>query len=59
MLSVVDKIEKKEKIEPDTTYNNGVFEVPTILYDPVLINKDNYTILVDYGFYTKEELGLE
>lgn len=59
MLYVVDKIEKKEKIEPDTTYNNGVFEVPTILYDPVLINKDNYTILVDYGFYTKEELGLE
>jgi len=59
MLTVVNKMEKGEEITPDTTYNNGVFDVPTILYDPIKIDKDNYTVLIDYGFYTKEDLGLE
>mgnify|MGYP005844688261 CR=1 FL=1 len=59
MLKVVKAIESGEKITPDTTYNNDVFDVPTVLYDPVLIDKDNYTLRVDRGFYTKEDLGLK
>ena len=59
MLSVVKSIEDGTKITPDTTYNNGKFDVPTILYDPVKIDKTNYTVLVDRGFYTKEALGIK
>ncbi len=58
MLDVVAKLEAGTAITPDTTYNNGNFDVPTILYDPVKIDADNYEILVDREFYTKEDLGL-
>lgn len=41
----------------DTTYNNGVFDVPTKTYDPYLIDKDNVNYLVDVGFYTDAEIN--
>lgn len=59
LLAVVKKIEEGAEITADTTYNNGVFDVPTILYDPVMIDKDNYEVLVEREFYTKEDLGLK
>ena len=40
----------------NTTYNNGTKEVPTLLYEPVLIDKDNYTLLIERGFYTEDDL---
>lgn len=59
MLDVVGKIEAGTAITPDTTYNNGNFDVPTILYDPVKIDATNYEILVDREFYTKDDLGIK
>lgn len=59
MLKVVKAIDAGDKVTPDTTYNNGSFDVPTVLYDPVLIDKSNYTLLVDRGFYTKDDLGIK
>ena len=59
MLSVVKSINDGTAIKPDTTYNNGSFEVPTILYTPVKIDKSNYSILVDRGFYTNADLGIK
>jgi putative multiple sugar transport system substrate-binding protein len=58
MLGIVDAMETGASIKPDSTYNNDVFEVPTVLYDPIMIDKSNYTLLIDRGFYTKEDLDL-
>jgi len=42
------------------TYDNGVFVVPTYLVDVITVTADNVMeVLVDTGFYTAEELGLE
>ena len=56
MVSLVNDLEAGNAITPDTTYNNGTKDVPTLLYDPVLIDKDNYTLLIDRGFYTEDDL---
>jgi putative multiple sugar transport system substrate-binding protein len=58
VLGLVNAMEAGTEIKPDRTFNNDVFEVPTILYDPVMIDKSNYTLLVERDFYTKEDLDL-
>jgi putative multiple sugar transport system substrate-binding protein len=57
-LGIVDAMEAGTEIKPDRTFNNDAFEVPTVLYDPVMIDKSNYELLIDRGFYTKEDLDL-
>ncbi|PKM39907.1 MAG: sugar ABC transporter substrate-binding protein [Firmicutes bacterium HGW-Firmicutes-9] len=57
MVALVSDLEAGKEITPDTTYNNDAKEVPTLLYDPVLIDKDNYTLLIDRGFYTADDLN--
>ena len=57
-LSVVKSLDADTSVASDSTYNNGVFDVPTLLYDPVEIDASNYMVLVDRGFYTKEDLGI-
>ena len=52
---VADLLEGKE-IEPDLTYDNGVFEVPTKTYAPTVIDKDNVDFLVEAGMYSEEEI---
>ena len=56
MLTLVNDLEAGKTITPDTTYNNGAKDVPTLLYDPVLITKDNYQLLIERGFYTEDDL---
>ena len=56
MVKLVGDLEAGTAITSDTTYNNGTKDVPTLLYDPVLIDKDNYTLLIDRGFYTEDDL---
>jgi putative multiple sugar transport system substrate-binding protein len=56
MVKLVGDLEAGTEIVSDTTYNNGTKDVPTLLYDPVLIDKDNYTLLIDRGFYTEDDL---
>ena len=56
MLTLVSDLEAGKTITPDTTYNNGTKDVPTLLYDPVLITKDNYQLLIERGFYTEDDL---
>ncbi|HPF86942.1 MAG TPA: sugar ABC transporter substrate-binding protein [Candidatus Limiplasma sp.] len=49
-------------VVPDTnaTYNNGVFDVPSYNCTPVFANADNYEeLLIDSGYYSKADLGLE
>jgi putative multiple sugar transport system substrate-binding protein len=50
---------KKAEVNDTKTYNNGVKVVPSYLCDPVAVTKDNYQkVLIDSGYYTKAELGL-
>lgn len=56
MLALVSDLEAGKTITADTTYNNGTKDVPTLLYDPVLITKDNYQLLIERGFYTEDDL---
>ncbi len=57
MVELVGALAAGGKPETQTTYNNDMIDVPTVLYDPVLVTKDNYDILIDRGFYTEEDLA--
>ncbi|MEA4965167.1 MAG: sugar-binding protein [Oscillospiraceae bacterium] len=57
IVPLVDSLVAGETVEPDITYNNGVFDVPTKTYDPYLIDKDNVNYLVEVGFYTQSEIS--
>ena len=57
MVPLVQSLLKGETVEPDTTYNNNVFDVPTKTYDPYLIDKDNVNYLVEVGFFTEAEIN--
>jgi len=48
------------QVNDTQTYDNGVFIVPSYLVDVITVTADNVQeILVDSGFYTASELGLE
>lgn len=51
------KLAKGEEIETDSKVNNEKIDVPSILLDPIAVNKDNIddTIIAD-GFHTKEDV---
>lgn len=53
---VNDLLEGKE-VTPSTTYDNGVFEVPTLTYDPIPITAENVDYLVEVGFFTEAEIN--
>ncbi|QPA32372.1 multiple monosaccharide ABC transporter substrate-binding protein [Thermaerobacillus caldiproteolyticus] len=49
---------KKPEVNDTKTYNNGVKVVPAYLLEPVSVDASNYEkVLVDSGYYTKEELS--
>ncbi|MBR3973643.1 MAG: sugar-binding protein [Oscillospiraceae bacterium] len=46
------------EINDTTTYDNGVFVVPSYLCTPVAVDAENYKeVLVDTGYYTEEQLA--
>ena len=46
------------EINDTTTYDNGVFVVPSYLCTPVAVDAENYQeVLVDTGYYTAEQLA--
>ena len=50
------KMVKEEKIEYTTQLNNGKKEVDTILLTPTAVTQENVNILIDDGFYTKDQI---
>ena len=49
---------KKPQVNDTTTYNNKVKVVPSYLFQPVVVTKDNYkAILIDSGYYKASDLG--
>lgn len=56
---MVDAVLKGAEPEINDTnqYNNNIKVVPTYLCEPIAVDKDNYqTVIVDSGYYTKEQL---
>lgn len=48
------------EINDTAQYNNGKLVVPSYLCTPVAVDKDNYEkVIVDGGYYTKDELGIK
>ena len=48
------------EINDTEQYNNGKLVVPSYLCTPVAVDADNYMeLIVDGGYYTKEELGIQ
>ena len=46
------------EINDTTTYDNGVFVVPSYLCTPVAVDAENYKeVLIDTGYYTEEQLA--
>jgi putative multiple sugar transport system substrate-binding protein len=50
---------REPEVNDTTTYHNGVFVVPTYLCAPVFADINNYEeLLIDSGYYTREQLGI-
>ncbi|WP_295993047.1 D-xylose ABC transporter substrate-binding protein [Rugamonas sp.] len=48
---------RNEKPAYNSTYDNGMKKVDTVLLKPIPLTKANVTVLVDDGFYTKAQLS--
>ncbi|MBR3624167.1 MAG: sugar-binding protein [Selenomonadaceae bacterium] len=50
----------KPEINDEKTYDNNKKIVPSYLIEPVLVTKNNVTpVIIDSGYYTKVDIGLE
>lgn len=47
---------KDETISTEKSVNNGKFDVPSVLLDPIAVNKDNLDVLIKDGFHKLEEV---
>ncbi|QIB26958.1 D-xylose ABC transporter substrate-binding protein [Caloranaerobacter azorensis] len=56
-LDVAIKLAKKEKVETNGTVNNGKIDVPSVLLEPIVVDKNNMmdTIIKD-GYHPYEEV---
>jgi putative multiple sugar transport system substrate-binding protein len=59
VVNMVDAIMKGEEVPVNdtTSYDNGVFVVPSYLAEPVFADVSNYKeILIDSGYYTEDQI---
>ena len=53
------KLAKNEDLETDQTMNNGSFDVPCILLEPIPVTKENMDeVIINSGFHTREDVYL-
>ncbi len=51
------KFAEGKEVETNSVINNGRIDVPSLLIEPVSVNKDNlYEIIVKSGFHKKEDV---
>ena len=56
MVELVDALSAGETVTPDGTFNNNVFDVPMLTYDPLVIDKDNVDYVIEVGYFTHDEV---
>lgn len=47
---------KGEEVQADKTVNNGKIDVPSVLLDPIPVNKDSLNVVIDDGFHKLEDV---
>lgn len=47
---------KGESISTEKSVNNGKIDVPSVLLDPLAVNKDNLDVLIKDGFHKLEDV---
>ena len=53
------KLAKHENLGTDQTMNNGAYDVPCILLEPIPVTKDNIDeVIINSGFHTREDVYL-
>ena len=53
------KLAKHEDLGTDQTMNNGSFDVPCILLEPIPVTKENMDeVIINSGFHTREDVYL-
>jgi putative multiple sugar transport system substrate-binding protein len=55
-LEVVDALEAGRDPSTDRTFDNNVIDVPTVLYDPVVVTEDNWEVAIERGLYTETDI---
>ena len=59
-VEIGDKILKGEKPTASESINNGTKDIPAFLIPNTVVTQDNIQeVLVDSGYFTKEELGIK
>lgn len=56
VYEVISAYERGEEPKADKTFYNDMFDVPTAMYEPLLVDKDNWRIVIDRGLYTEDEI---
>lgn len=62
VVTMIESIFAGQEVEVNdtTTYDNGLGLIPAFLAEPVVCTKDNIEeVLIDSGYYTKDQLGLD
>ena len=53
------KLANHEVLATDQTMNNGAYDVPCILLEPIPVTKDNMDeVIINSGFHTREDVYL-
>ena len=55
-VNLVNALEAGGTPKINATYNNNLKEVPTTLYDLLVIDNSNWRFLIDVGYYTEDAL---
>ena len=55
--SAVNDLLSGKKLSADTNTDNGAIRVPTLFVSPVVITKDNYSVLISDGLFSTGDLG--
>jgi len=55
-FEVISAYERGEQPKADGEFYNDMINVPAAMYDTVVVDKDNWKVVVERGFYTEDDL---
>ncbi|WP_422479091.1 substrate-binding domain-containing protein [Pleomorphochaeta sp. DL1XJH-081] len=56
VYQVIRAYERGEQPKVDKTFYNDMIDVPTAMYEPFLVDKDNWRIVIDRGLYAEDDI---
>lgn len=55
VLDVVNALENGQTPQTSTTFDNNVKDVPTVMYEPVIVTEDNWEVVIERGLYEESD----